>query len=510
MSRREGAIGAAVLSLWLTGCATSALKMAPDRPDRPWSAATAPGGEIIPGARGAGGAAHDYVLPANSALAAVPPPPSIEGAKVYTLPELIDLAESSNPSTRIAWNDARVAALAAGIAESAYLPKIAASAVAGYSSSTGSNSAQGLSVSGGNSAEGAISAVSLQWLLFDFGERTAVVDAAKQISVISNIAFTAVHQQLIYNVSNAFYANAAAQARVKTAAESLTNAKAVQSAAEDRYKKGIGTVMETAEARQATAQAELAVVQANGGAQDAYLGLLDAMGVSPLTRIKVADVSGRPLSSAMAPSVETIISRSLARRPDVLSAYAAEKGRQAAVRAARAEFKPKVFLSATGAYNSDRLDVTALPGVAQGPGTVNLTGQRFGGSVLAGLTVPLYDGGTRAAALAQARADEDSAEAKLERVRQDAVVQIVHADNTLRTSLAAHDASEVLATAARTTFDAALAAYRNGVGSITDLTLAETRLLQAQDASTDTYSTALSAAATLALATGALGAVPQD
>jgi outer membrane protein TolC len=44
------------------------------------------------------------------------------------------------------------------------------------------------------------------------------------------------------------------------------------------------------------------------------------------------------------------------------------------------------------------------------------------------------------------------------------------------------------------------AAYRSGVGSITDLTLAETELLQARNAHADACSTALSAAATLALA----------
>jgi hypothetical protein len=53
-----------------------------------------------------------------------------------------------------------------------------------------------------------------------------------------------------------------------------------------------------------------------------------------------------------------------------------------------------------------------------------------------------------------------------------------------------------------------LAAYRSGVGSSTDLTLAESQVLQAKDASTDAYSTALSAAATLALSTGTLGAAP--
>jgi outer membrane protein len=94
-------------------------------------------------------------------------------------------------------------------------------------------------------------------------------------------------------------------------------------------------------------------------------------------------------------------------------------------------------------------------------------------------------------------------------VREDGVQQIVLANNRLRTSLSAHSASQALETAAQTTFDSALAAYRNGVGSITDLTIAQTQLLQAGNATTDAYSTALSAAATLALATGALGTAPE-
>ena len=96
-------------------------------------------------------------------------------------------------------------------------------------------------------------------------------------------------------------------ARLATATQSLANAKAVQAAAEDRYGRGIGTTIEVAQARQATAQANLAVVQATGGAQDAYLTLISAMGISPLTRIKVADASGRKLSATMAEPVESII-----------------------------------------------------------------------------------------------------------------------------------------------------------------------------------------------------------
>ena len=67
-------------------------------------------------------------------------------------------------------------------------------------------------------------------------------------------------------------------------------------------------------------------------------------------------------------------------------------------------------------------------------------------------------------------------------IRDNAVRQIVVADNALRTSLSAYGAADALVAAAQTTFDAALAAYRSGVGSITDVTLAETQLLQARNA----------------------------
>ena len=509
MRRHERMVAAAVASLWLAGCATSALEMAPTRPDRPWNPETTAGGEIIPGAREVPGGGRGYVLPSNPALAAVPPPLAIDRNRPASLAELIDIAESNNTLTRTAWNEARKVALAAGIAESTYLPKLTASAVGAYQAGSGQTTFSGASVSGGNSAQGVISVLSLQWLLFDFGERAAVLEAAKQASVISNIAFTAAHQKVIYTVSLAFYANAAANARLRTATQSLKNAESVQAAAEDRYRRQIGTVIEVAQARQATAQANLAVVQATGGAQDAYLALISAMGISPLTKIRVEDVSGRTLSPAMGGPVETIVSEALARRPDVLSAYAAQKASLANVRAAQAEFLPKVFLSATGDYNENRLNLTALPAVGQQGATVNLSGSHVGGSVLAGVTVPLYDGGTRAARLAQARAEADNADARLTRVRDEAVRQIVLADNALHTSLAAYSAAEALTSAAQTTFDAALAAYRNGVGPITDVTMAETQLLQARNASTDAYSTALSAAATLALATGALGAAPQ-
>jgi outer membrane protein len=508
----------ALFSLPLAGCATWALNMAPDSPDRPWTPATTPAGEIVAGEHAPPGKPQttSYVLPSNEAMAGVPAPQSdLQRHGAYTLPQLIDIAESTSPSTRNAWNDARDAALAAGIAESTFLPLVSAGIVQGWQQSHNENSALGLTSTNNTSAQGNIEVLSIQWLLFDFGERAALVDAAKQGSVISNIAFTAAHQQVIYNVSLAFYANAAARARFASSDEALKDAEEVESAAQSRYKQGIGTVVEVAQARQATAQAQLERVQAEGAAQNAYLALISAIGISPMTKLKIADISRRTLSASMMPPVERLVSAALARRTDVLTGYAAQRASLANLRAAEAAFLPKVFLSANGTRLSGSLDITAVPGFGKElpilnlPNQVGFSGTQFGTTALVGATVPVYDGGLRAASLEQARDKVDKAETTLTQIRNEAVRQIISARNTLKTSLSAYAASTALTEAAQTTFNAALAAYRDGVGTISDVVTAERQLLQAKNAATDAYSNSLSAAATLALSTGVLGSAPR-
>jgi outer membrane protein len=500
----------------LAGCATSALNLAPAAPDEPWTPSTGPGGEIVAGAPASATApkSNSYLLPSNAKAAGeASARTDLDKSHAYTLAELIDLAQSHNPSTRAAWETARDAALAAGIAKAAYLPNVSASVVGAYQRGSNGVAALGTHATEDVSLSGVISAVSVQWLLFDFGERDAAVSAAEQVSTIANIGFTATHQLLIYRVALAYYTHIAAQARVGTAEKALRNAKEVQAAAESRFAQGVGTIVEVAQARQATAQGELAQVQASGQVQETQVALLAAMGISPLTQIKVADLGPRKLSSSLMEPVDQIVAEALARRSDVLSAYAAHEASLARLRAAQAEFMPKLFLSATGSYSSNTLDVSTLPGLGQGasqlPPTLNVPGTHFGATMLLGITVPIYDGGLRRALEGQARADEAKTDARLEQIRDEATREIVGAANRVRTSLSAVDASDALASASQITFDAALDAYRHGVGSITDTTRAETALLEAQNISSDAYSAALSSAASLALAAGVLGAAPE-
>ena len=234
------------------------------------------------------------------------------------------------------------------------------------------------------------------------------------------------------------------------------------------------------------------------------------MGVSPLSQLRIAELPQRPLPQSLGGAIADIVAEALARRPDILAAQAEQQAGAAGIRAAEADFLPKVFLGAMGGYVSGNLGLSTTPPLGPPLPTVNFAGSHWGSSVMVGVNLPLYDGHTRDAALQQARLNADKAAAAYEQARNQAVRQVVAAKNALETSLAANEAAAALQLAAQTTYDAAVDAYRLGVGSVTDATLAQTQLLAARQAASDAYSQTLAAAATLAFATGSLGASPAN
>ena len=452
----------------------------------------------------------DFVLPPNPDAGRIRVPrTALSKDHEYDLVELIDVAEREDPETRVAWERARNVAIGEGMAASTYLPVITANVLGGYQGVNGQNSSLGATVHNSANVFGSVEAVSVEWLLFDFGGRKNIVGAAKKLTNASNIAFTGAHQQVIYTVSIAYYAYAAAIERHQTAIKAMTNAKAIEAAAEARYNHDQGTVIEVAQTRNLTAQAQFSMVNAQGAKQQAYAALLAAMGVSPLETIRIAPVTHRSLSTEDLAPVDQIVRDALARRPDVLAGYSTLQASQASVKVAEAQNRPKIFLSGTGAYVSGQLGLTAVPSFGEQLPTLNITGNQWNGTVLVGMSIPIFDAHRRANAIRQAKNDEDKAAATLDQVRLNAMREIVSAQITLRTSLAANDAALALKAAAQTSYDATLDAYKQGVGTVTASVDAETHLFQAELAEDDAYTSALSAAATIAFATGTLGAAPR-
>ena len=115
-----------LLCAGLAGCASASLVLAPEAPDAPFKPASAavPDGEVAPSSLPptTASGARDFGLPPLEDLPLVSPPPAIDPTHTYSLAELIDLAQISNPETRVAWEHARQAALAVGIAKRCIFP----------------------------------------------------------------------------------------------------------------------------------------------------------------------------------------------------------------------------------------------------------------------------------------------------------------------------------------------------------------------------------------------------
>src|SRR5215475_10669582 len=121
--RRSALAGCALLS-----ACNDTRDLAPASPDTPWQfepSQEAPAA-VAPAAVGA----RRFAVPENTAVQ-LPSPADIEPNHFYSLVELIDIAQRRNPATRVAWEQARQAAINVGIARAAYLPALTASAVAG-------------------------------------------------------------------------------------------------------------------------------------------------------------------------------------------------------------------------------------------------------------------------------------------------------------------------------------------------------------------------------------------
>src|SRR5690625_771322 len=423
-------------------------------------------------------------------------PPEIDTDHAYDLAELIDLAQRTNPTTRIAWLHAEQAATSAGMTRSAYLPFISAIALAGYQKSHKKDRFsvfdRELELSTRSSVRGFIPALTLEWLLFDFGKRKAVSKAAKELAAASRFALGAAHQAVIFNVTQNYFQYANALKQYELSVENLDNADYILQAAEANYATGLGTTIEVAQAKQLKAQAELARVKNEGEVNSSRQLLLSAIGLSPEQKLKI-DIQQYQLPTVAELPSDQMLQDAVQRRPDVQATQSAFQAAQAGIDSARANFYPKVALMGVTAGGNSRLNIQGLP-------TISPRSTSTG--VLLGDSIPIFDGGLRSMQSRQARLEAKAAHEAHTKNEHDALKEMYLAVDALRTALEAHQAAMALLNAAQTTYDAALDAYTVGLTSMTLLSEAASGLALAKEAHHAAYTAAQIASAALAFAMG--------
>lgn len=431
-------------------------------------------------------------LPAPAA-----PPPAVIPGQSYDLAALIDMAEQLSPETSEAWNEARAAAAAAGIARSAYLPQLAIEALGGAQrtplAAPSNLVPKGYFIS---DTREVLPTLTAKWLLFDFGRRDAVLDRANAQTFVANVAFTGAHQKLVYTVSHDYYALGASTGKLGAAKKGLETARIDNEAVSERRRRGVATSVEQARSDRQLAQARFAVVRAQGAAEISQATLIADIGLPAGTALQVAGSTGPALPLPPASRVDTYVNEALSQRPDLIAARGKIEAAEATIREATADFRPTVGATGQAFFNDGRLRSDGGPWSSV---------HRPGGAIFLQFSWTLFDGGARRSKLALATAERDAATDAYRHSRDVAGKQVAEAFSNLQTALASATAAAEVTRTATIAHDAALAAFRNGLGTFDDLAGEANALSTAQADDEDARADAFTAAAALALATGQSG-----
>jgi outer membrane protein TolC len=458
---------------------------------------------------------------------------AINPNKVYDLPELIDLAQRNNPDTRIAWERARQAAAAVGLTESFYYPYLMASAGAGYdrafipfptlvtdlrpvarqlaanpqaalqSLETQKQKLPNVSIVGGGTltteAVASRAALSVKWLLLDFGERRAVVDAAKERLMMANVGFNATHQKIVFEVTQKFYAFGNARQRVIVGKSAFHAAQTVEQAVKAKLDHGLALKPELLQAQQQSAQFAFDLEAAMGEESDAQVALVESLGILPTTRLQVADLAGKPLPAAPERSVDALIDLALSQRPDLVAKLANLHAKEAEVRKARAEYYPKVAIA--GHVSETRLEVSIEDSSYFGG-----TEPTYGAAIT--VELPIFDGFARREKLRAAEAERRAAESELSGARDAVVREVWKAHTDFKTALRKQEAAAKLLEAAENANAAVLDSYQHGLSTYVEVVNAQRNVTAARSVGHDTRSAIFTSAAALALSIGELAKPP--
>jgi len=440
--------------------------------------------------------------------------PAINPLKTYNLAELIDIAQRSNPETRVAWERARMAAAAVGLTESAYYPYVVAAAAGGYDRAfipfptlrttsqpppTNGNLPNVEIVGGGNLVTEALLArgeLTAKWLLLDFGGRSATRAAAREKLMMANVGFNGTHQKIVFDVTDRFYQLGTARQKVMVTQSAFDAAKTVEQAAQARFDTGLATKPELLQAQQQSAQSNFDLQASLGAESDARVALIESIGLMPTVSLKVADLPEKNhLDAQAADSVGELITKALSQRPDLVAKLANVRGKEQEILRIRAEYYPKVTLDAHG--SETELDVSVA------------NSDFFGGArptfgAFLTMNVPIFDGFARRHKLDLAEADLHQAENELAGARDSAAREVWKTYTDYRTALKKQDAAEKLLTASKSAFDAVLESYKQGLSTYPEVVSTERNLTAALATNHDTRAAIYTTQAALALSVGDL------
>jgi outer membrane protein TolC len=403
----------------------------------------------------------------------VAPPPAPAATPAVTLPQVfaalpdgklglplaIDLALRNSPRTRATWMAARAAAAEERSQRSQLYPDV---------NLTGTAQRQKGVVGGGQfvfQQTTLVPALDFAWLLLDFGGRSADVAEARESLVAANFSHNQAIQDVVLDVSQAFYQYVSARALRDAASADLAGARTNLEAADRRHEAGLATVADVLQARTALSAAQLDLLTTEGNMNVIRGALATAMGLPADLPVEAAPLDEEiPVASA-SQGIEAALDRALLNRPELLAARARARAAAQRIAQERSEGLPTLSL----ASNGNRLYYRTPD---RDPGTNY--------SAALQVRVPLFAGFEHRADVDRARAEAAEEEARADTLANTVRLEVWTSYYDLQTAAQRYATAQDLLAAADESARVAGGRYHEGVGSILDLLAAQSALADAR------------------------------
>ncbi|MGB7815647.1 MAG: TolC family protein [Methylotenera sp.] len=377
--------------------------------------------------------------------------------KVLTLADVAEAALCNNPQTREAYASARIQAAQVGIAKSAYLPSVNDNVsgnlnVAHPEQPTRSNPYSNLSNN-----------IVASYLLYDFGNRNANLENARQLLQAASATQSSIVQNVLLNAIQSYYQVQANMAAVDAARESERASEESYKAAEARYKAGVATPADKLQAQTLYAQNSLTRITTEGNLKTAYGALANVMGLAANQPLKLAASASIQPPTSIDQDINALIEQARTRRPDLIASEAQVKAAQASVEASRAASKPTVSVAVSNNLQDG-------------------SNQSFGSNSALGVTVsiPIFSGYGPSYKIRSAEANAEVRAAQRDQLRLQISLDVWRAYQSLRTANESMRAAAVLVSSAEESSRVALGRYKAGVGNILDSINAQSALASAR------------------------------
>lgn len=310
------------------------------------------------------------------------------------------------------------------------------------------------------STEVTSAALYLKQIIYDFGRTSGKVEAARQAAIANSEAVAVTRQDLAFRVRSAYYLLLAAGKQVVAVTETVAAREAVFRQAGEFFSQGIRAKVDVARAEANLYAARTALIRAENNRDIAWVELSNAMGVPSL--------ESRPL---VEPDRETV------------PATEQDQARREAF-SARAELKQLSALKSSAAASVKTAKSGFLP-VLSGSASAGYADRYFppNGNVWAvglDLTIPLFSGFSTVAQTREAVAALRAIEARNDNLRLLIAKEVETARFGVRETTARIASTDKEVAATRENRNLAMGRYREGVGTIIEVTDAQSQALDAE------------------------------